>query len=195
MSAVLQFDADLHRYTVEGRDIPSVTTVLKDAGLVSYEFCTEFARERGSAAHKAIHFDMEGDLDEATLHPILVGYVHAARAVKRDLNLETVAVEKRMYSKTMDVAGTLDWLARANDRKLWLVDWKTGDPPPAVALQLAAYADIYFEETRELVSRRFAARLRQNGSYSLVEYDDRRDITKFRAAVTVAAWRREHGLL
>ena len=194
MSAVLQFDPAEHRYSVDGREIPSVTTILKDAGMVDYSFCTEFARERGSMAHKAIHFDMENDLDETSLNPMLVGYVQAARAVVRDLRLTTLAVERRLHSPLMDVAGTLDYLGEA-DGKIHLIDWKTGDPPPAVALQLAAYADLLHEDDGTRVARRIAARLRQDGTYTLVHYTDRHDIAKFRAAVQVAAWRKEHGLL
>lgn len=194
MSAVLQFDPDLHRYSVNGADVPSVTTILKDAGMVDYSFCTEFARERGSKAHKAIHFAMENDLDETTVHPSLIPYVDAARAVVRDLGLSIVAVEKRIYSNAFGYAGTLDFLGGIKG-KLWLIDWKTGDPPPATALQLAAYADGHSEETGAHISRRYAARLKPDGTYNLIPYTDRHDTEKFRAAVTVAAWRKEHGLL
>lgn len=192
--AALEFDPAEHRYTVNGLEVPSVTTILKDAGMVDYSFCQEFARERGSAAHSAIHFALEGDLDESSLHPMLVGYVAAARQAVADMKLEIVAVERRVFSRSGHFAGTLDLGARLQ-KKLAFFDWKTGDPPPATALQLAAYADAWYEETGELVSHRYAIRLFHDGRYVVIPYTDRHDIVRFRAAVTVAAWRKEKGLL
>jgi hypothetical protein len=194
MSAVLQFDPVEHSYSVDGREIPSVTQILKSAGMVDFTFTTEFARERGSMAHRAIHYAMENDLDDATVHPMLVGYVSAARAFVADLKLDIVAVERRVYSPSAGYAGTLDLLARLGG-KLGIFDHKTGPPPPATALQLAAYADAYFEETGERISHRYAAHLHQDGRYTLTRYADRHDTQKFRAALTVAAWRKENGLL
>ena len=189
------FDEAAHRYFVDGKELPSVTHVLQAVGMVDYTFSTEYAMERGSAAHKAIHFDVEGDLDESDLDPRLAPYVLAARCLRRDIKAETVGVERRLYSPTLRYAGTLDYLFKI-EGVLSILDWKCSQSPaPATALQVAAYAAAYEEETGEKIRRRYCAALSPRGTYELIPYTDRDDISVFRSALAVYHWRSERGLL
>lgn len=191
---MLEFDEAEHRYFVDGSELPSVTTILRRAGLVDFSYCTEYARERGSAAHRAIHFEMQDDLDWSRLSHTLAPYVTAARQCVTDLQCEIVAVERRVWHPTYRYAGTLDILVRQGGR-LTLIDWKTGDPPPATALQLAGYAEAYeVESGGEKIRLRYACRLFPDGKYALTPYTDRQDFRVFAAAITTAAWRLRHGL-
>ena len=60
----LTFVPTKHRYLLDGRVVPGVTSILKAAGYVDDTYFTEYARDRGSAAHAATHYYDEGDLDE-----------------------------------------------------------------------------------------------------------------------------------
>lgn len=188
----LYFDEAAHRYWFDGVELPSVTTVLAIAGLTDWTYCTEWARERGSIVHKAIHLELTTGLDWSTLPESLHPYVSAALQAITDLGGETVASERRIVSRLYGYAGTLDWLGRINGR-LTLWDWKTGPVIPAYALQAAAYAEAFAEETGERVERRYGVRLNADGTYEVIPFTDRQDIVNFHAAVRVANWKRQRG--
>ena len=58
----IQFDEAAHVYTVAGVERPSVTQILKDAGLIDTTWYTDEARQRGRAVHLAAQFLDEDDL-------------------------------------------------------------------------------------------------------------------------------------
>ena len=192
----VDFDEAMHRYTSPaGLRLPSVTECLKEGGFVDYTFCTALARERGSAAHEAIHFDVEGELDEASVDPIVAPYVEAARVARRELEVEPIMAEAVVYSDLYGYAGKLDLLCYLRGkRRLAIVDWKTGDAPPAVGLQLAGYAGAWHEMTGEPVIERLAIRLTPGLSvpYKVVQYLDRGDLAVFRGAAAGLNWKRRN---
>ena len=71
------FDRDTHTYWMGSKQIPSVTTILREAGIISTEWFNEFARDRGSAIHSAIHLYNQEDLNEFALDPIIVPYLES----------------------------------------------------------------------------------------------------------------------
>jgi hypothetical protein len=191
---VLVFDEGEHRYFMNGAEVRSVTGVLRDAGLVDYSYCTEFARWRGSVVHKAIQLELAGNLDWSTLSEEFQPFVNAALEMVRDLRGEIVEVERRVYSKLFGYAGTLDLILRVTE-KLILIDHKTGPAIPATGLQLAGYEEAYCAETDAHISQRYACQLHADGTYSLHEFKNRTDRGRFLAAVTVVNARKEFGLL
>jgi hypothetical protein len=190
---LIDFDEAAHRYVVDGAEYPSVTQILAAAGLTDWTWCREWARERGSLVHKAIHLALTTGLDWSSVNDAFHPYISAALQVIEDLNAETVLSEGRIFSKLYGYAGTLDWVGRVNG-KLILWDWKTGPVVPAYGLQTAAYAEAYLEETGERVDRRYGARLNADGTYELIPFTDRQDIVNFHAAVRIAAWKRQKGM-
>lgn len=190
----LAFDEETHRYWLDDAEVPSVTTVLAGAGLVDWTYCNEWARERGSLVHKAIHIELTSGLDWASVDELFHPYISAALAALQDMRCETKVSEGRVFSRLYGYAGTLDWIGIV-DGKLSLFDWKTGPTVPAYALQTAAYADAYAEETGQRVERRYAVRLKQDGTYCFEPFASRDDIVNFRAALRVVQWKREKGLL
>lgn len=189
----LHFDEEQHRYFLDGVELPSVTQVLAVAGLTDWTYCSDWARERGSIVHKAIHLELTTGLDWSSLPESLHPYVSAALQAIEDLGAETIATERRVVSRLYGYAGTMDWLGRI-DNRLTEWDWKTGPLVPAYGLQTAAYAEAYAEETGERVARRYGVRLNSNGTYELVPFTDRQDIVNFHAAVRVANWKRQKGI-
>lgn len=183
-----------HTYWLGDEQIPSVTTVIADVGLVDYEWSTRFAMERGSQVHKAIHYYLDGDLDLDTLHPMYRGYVDAALRAIEELELEVVGIEQRLFHPIYRYAGTADLIARRHG-VLNVVDWKTAfNPPRATAHQVAAYAEAWRDLTGDDVGERGCIGLSSDGQYRLHQYDGATDFDGFLAALSIYNLRTQYGV-
>jgi hypothetical protein len=64
---MLAFDPVLHRYTLDGETLPSVTQILQASGIIDFSGIPQpillAARDRGTAVHQACHYHNEDDLD------------------------------------------------------------------------------------------------------------------------------------
>lgn len=194
MPSDLHFDPVAHRYTVDGRVLPSVTQVLELAGLVDKSWFTDFGRDRGHYAHQMLELDDLGDLDEASIDPQLVPYRSAYHACCAQGRAAWTHVEHRMADATVGVAGTADRIGQFADA-LTIADIKTGHPEDYIAIQLGGYA--YLAELTGAIPsakrvKRIGIFIRSDGSYRVIEYADRSDLDVFRAALTVAQWRLAH---
>lgn len=201
-----------HTYTIDGRPAQGVTSAIEQAGLADWTFVHEFYRDRGSRAHRAVHYMVEHDLDLASCDDDVVGYVLSAERYLADHNGRTVSVERRVCSRILWCAGTLDWLGLMDSCSvktccpvkfkdlLTLLDWKTSQRfHPATAIQTIGYADMLYEETKKLIARRLCVLLNVDGGPAQhVEYEHRnirRDRETFRAAVLISQWRRENKIV
>jgi len=143
--------------------------------------------------HKALHLALTRGLDWASVDETFHPFISAGLQGLKDISAETMAVEHRVFSRLYGYAGTLDWLGRI-DGRLSIIDYKTGPVVPSYGPQTAAYAEAHAEETGERVARRYALRLKFDGTYSIEQFTDRNDIAVFHAALRVATWKREKGL-
>lgn len=166
--STLEFDEASHTYRVDGVELPSVTTVLCDVGVIDYSHIPGPARAaallRGRMVHVATHYDDEGDLDETTVDPAIMPFVEAYRRFRADSGFRPELVERRGYNQTYRYAGTLDrtgWIGSARV----LVDIKTNCAERWVALQLAAYAAM-FDQPRTY--QRVCVELHDDTTYALV---------------------------
>ena len=198
----LTFDGSTHTYILDGVVVPrSVTGVLKAAGLIDFStvppLVLERARVRGVTVHQAIQYDNEHDLDLdafAADYPDLVPYVAAWRSFCAQRKFEAVLNEHRVASRRYHVAGTIDCLGLL-DGVAVLLDFSTGDPAETCkSLQTAAYhllarewaaddPDLERFLARHPVVRRYAVRLRGDGSFALEPYADPGDAREFLALV------------
>lgn|SRR5574341_116369 len=185
MDAVLTFDAGAHRYALGGRELPSVTSILRDAGLIDHSapWFTDEVRNRGTYVHQAIALLVEQDLDWETLDPALVPYVQAFDRWRAEGNFVIEATEQRVCDEALGYAGTADLMAKrwSGATSAWLsylVDVKCGTVPPSVGPQTAAYA-------RCLDFWRFRAslNLRSDGAYRFELLEDPEDEDDFLAAL------------
>lgn len=125
--------------------IPSVTEILEAMKLgPNYNGVPAARLERkrlfGQALHRAIQYDVEGALDEATLHPDIIGGFRAYRAVlESGFRVERAEVE--LIDPQWRVKGHPDALATAPHGAPAIIDWKfaKGYDLDAAAYQLAAY--------------------------------------------------------
>lgn len=194
----LVFDAESHRYHLEGRELVSVTAALTAAGMVDTQYFTDEARVRGSYVHQAIALLAEGALDETSIDPTVAPYVDAARQFLADTGVELEHVEARVCDPLAGYAGTLDAIARWPGPivKRTVLDWKSGGCPPSAGPQTAAYLrcarDWYPAGTR---IGRAGLHLRGDGTYRLVDFPDvGQDEQDFLAALRVALFQRRYAL-
>lgn len=200
---VLRFDHAEHRYFLDpaGDEIPGVTRVLEDCGLVDFSMVPrdvlQAAQERGTAVHQALHYLDDGELDQDTLAEELHGYVMAYLAFKNQCRFTPHLVEHRLFSTTHRFAGTLDRTGELErkDRGFdpCIVDFKSGMVLAAHRIQLAAYQSM-LPDARKY--RRITLQLKSDGTYRVHEYDARdygRDLNVFHAAVALWHWKHDHG--
>jgi hypothetical protein len=182
----LTFDEPTHAYAFNGRPLISVTQAIKAAGLIDLDWCTEFARDRGRAVHKAIHFDAEGDLDENTVSPTIRPYLEAARKFKQDTGFTSGSAECRVCVANLGYAGTLDWLYAADKKLRVLVDWKSGLVRSWCRLQTAAYANAFPNGSTFL---RYGVQLKPDATYKITAFEPkafREDVNDFHSCLRVA---------
>lgn len=187
----LQFVQHTHEYWLGDRRLPSVTQVLKDAGLVDARWYTDEARLRGEYVHLACHMVDEDDLALESLDRTLQPYVEAYQRFLVVTKPRWDYIEHRVCDEGCGYAGTLDRAGVLPDGRKVLVDIKTGMPAPWAALQLAAYRRCLPEPH---TWKRIALQLKGDGSFTVHDCTDRSDEAVFQAALTVTQFRRAHGM-
>lgn len=174
---VVRYHAADHRYEVEGRNVPGVSALISEAGLLGpvSQFYNEDAAERGSRIHRAC---LAHDLD-AQLHvkddnerAMLVSYLAWSRRAQPRWSY----LEQPAYSTRYGFAGTADRIGMLNGRAV-ILDIKTGavrgKPQPWHGVQLALYDLLYPFPLRR---QRFGLYLTSGkGLPRIVEYTDTND--------------------
>jgi len=164
-----------------------VTTVLAEAGLIDTAWFTEHAREKGSAVHLATQFLDEGDLNWSTVEPDVLARVRQYQKFLDEVKPEILAVEESVRNEALQYQGQLDRRVRINGRE-GIIDIKGPCESAWNGAQLAAYASCFL---RPLA--RWNLYLHDD-RYRLIERKDRKDWELFKAALVIAAWRRDgHG--
>lgn len=196
----LVFDEATHTYTLGDRVLPSVTSILADAGLCDFSapWFTDAVKLRGQLVHETLAIFDEGDLDEDTLDPTLEPYLAGYRRFLDDTNAVVEHSERRLCHPELGFAGTLDKIVRIEEpngrvRRL-LIDVKPA-VYPSVGPQTAAYAlcaDALYDAVT--IFQRAALVLAGDGKYTLHMLTDQLDRHYFLAALRVSQFRQLHGL-
>jgi hypothetical protein len=196
----VEFDPSNHSYTFEGRSLPSVTGILRDAGLVDFSMVDpvtlSIAAERGTRVHEwcrrldddhtpaeSIHFDRGQDL----------GYCTAYAMFKSETGFTVTSSETIVHHGTR-YAGRYDRLGVIRGQLVILEIKCVREIAAATGLQLAAYLRCIPDYR---AYRRVAVQLRPDGSYRVREWlpgSLAADIATFDAVCVVAGWRRANGL-
>ena len=184
----IEFNAEQHQYTVDGKLFPSVTQVLKIANefdQIDKQTLTKAAKF-GTAVHKMTELYDLGILDMDTVAVVLIPYLEGWKKFLSDTNFKPVEIECRIASK-LGYAGTFDRLGYL-DNKLTLVDIKTGSiVQRSTALQLAAYKHAYEELYKKTIQQRIAIQLKPC-SYVIKPYSNPTDFLTFMNFLTVYKW-------
>lgn len=187
----LRFEPTDHTYWLGNRQLISVTTALKEAGLIDTTWFSDAAAERGTYVHAACDLLDDGNLGECL--PEHAGYVAAYQQFLDDIEPQWHQREQMVYDEVRGYAGKLDRAGYINDQ--WtVVDIKTGPKSPWHGLQLAAYARLALSPDRNVKPWRRALYLTKHGQYALEPYtNSRTEEGIFLAALTVAQFRRANG--
>lgn len=182
----LAFDPVAHRYTLDGRELLSVTQVLDAAGFIDRQWFTDAAMVRGTAVHAAVQAFHQTGI--APTDDVTAPFVDAYLDFQMEAGFQVDASEERVCDPLLGYAGTLDLRGRFRHFVVGtdLIDIKTGAVPSWVGYQTAAYARLLPTPT----VRRWALQLRADGTYRLEPLTARTDERVFRAALTVAQAKR-----
>jgi len=187
----VEFDDIAHCYTLmpDGKPLASVTTIMKSAGIMYFPQTPALERgmKFGNMVHKTCELADLGQLDEASLDPVLGAYLRAWRAFGADTGFRASEVEKTIWDASAGYAGTLDRLGVAPPARPWLIDIKTNHCPPWAGVQLAAYA---LALGLAYPVERFAVVLKSDGRYRLESFKDRSDFQVWRAALALHNYKR-----
>jgi hypothetical protein len=179
-----------HSFTVDGRKLPSVTTIINASIGVNPNW-TQESRDFGSAVHKAIHYYSEGDLDinsvDEAIKPRLEAYVKFCN----DMQFKPDLIEQPLYHPTLFYAGIADQVM--TDSKI-VVDFKTGQILPAHSIQTSAYANLLLNP---FMYERWTVQLCDNGKYKL-ETHNRQDLPNdfaiFQSMLNCYNWKKRFNL-
>jgi hypothetical protein len=206
-AVAIEFRESDHTYWHRGLEVPSVSRVLEP--LDDLSMIPKAILERkiaiGHAVHKAAEFIDRGCLDDASVHPVIAGYVAAYRKFLAETGFVSKLIEQPVFSRSMWYAGTLD---RAGEFPAGgrlpseikpdlstLLDLKTVlQMRASTAIQTVAYSKALAECRPDLPApqQRVALQLQEDGGYELHSYNDPSDWTVFVACRTVLNFKAKH---
>jgi hypothetical protein len=192
---MLIFDPIHHVYTLEGRRIPNVTSIMTP--IVDYSRIPaqvlEAAADRGNYVHKMCEMYLWETLEEDGLPDMYKPYLEAFKKFMAETGFIAEQIEERVYHKSLFYAGTLDLggilpgRGRGGDKRA-LIDIKTTFKLMAsVGPQTAAYADAWASHRpkSEHFEERYGLQLKKDGSYKLQPFKSVNDSNIFRSCLAI----------
>lgn len=193
----LLFDAETHKYTLDGVQLPSVTQIIKAILPPVFEGATEWHMQRGTATHYACELLDHGVLDWSSVDPEIEPRVRAWQKFRREYPATIKANEMRMASTRYQFAGTVDRILDSEADDTVVCDLKNS-VAPQVFLQLAFYSLLFAENAKEKPHAAVAVELQDDGSYRthwLNNRELRRAEQQALALLTTYNFAQQHNLL
>lgn len=175
--SVLRFDEATHRYWVGDMEIPSVTQIIKQQGLMKGEgFFTKRGRERGAAVHMACALLAWDNLDWTSVDDEIKPYVESYGLFKEATKLKPRRTEFMFWHPRLLFAGTWDQDFDCQTIQDVLVDLKSGGPQKTDGVQTAMYQEGALANHIR-IQHRAGLYLQPDGSIAkLREYKDANDL-------------------
>lgn len=184
----LEFNKELHEYTLNGVRLPSVTEILgplQDFSMIRPEVL-EAAREFGQHVHDACDLFDRGELDWQSLDPSLVPYVEGWKLFIEESGAVVIGSETQVVHEKLGYAGSPDKVLAWGNR-IVIPDLKaTAIVPKTVGAQTAAYAEAYHSMHGGKKPERYCIHL-QDGKYRTHPRKDPADWSLFVSALN--CWR------
>ena len=185
----LTFEEEQHIYKLDGKYIPSVTTVMKPLSQALYKDVDESvlnkAAARGTAVHNAIENFVKFDFSD--IDPEYEGYLRGFKDWWKETQPVPLGSECRVYHKVLRYAGTADMPVEIDGKRI-LIDFKTsaGVNKMLTGVQLEAYAKAY-ESHGIPFDGKAILHLKSSGKYDWTYYDrnDRESWEVFGALMVV----------
>ena len=167
----ISFDPDTHTYTIDGVEVPSVTTVCR---FLSYDqksdkpWLAKVAADRGTRVHAACAAIDYGIDPEET--PDIAGYLKAYRRFLKDYRPDWDGIEYTVGDAQLGLAGTIDRFGTLYDGRTCILDIKTGsqlhDAP--LRAQLTGYKRLLALDRGFYPEYLYALQLSKDGTYTMV---------------------------
>lgn len=136
--ARIDFIEESHTYLVDGEEIPSVTTILKDVGIIPYYY-TKASAARGKRKHKIIEAYLKNNLDWSVLSEEEMGLIEVLQVFLDKYVNKIIGIEVLVYNKTNKYSGAIDLIYKNKQNLIDIVDFKSGQKENWHDLQLTAY--------------------------------------------------------
>lgn len=174
------FYPETHTYTLDGKEIPSVTQLVEIYSTAKVEedsdleLTFESAAERGTLLHGYLEHRLTGgEVEDYEIPSSYGGYVDAIELFLSEHELEPMLIETQMYS-TPDFAfaGTPDYVGEFDDN-LAIVDWKfvSQVQKTKVGAQLNGYK-ILCENNEIYPEKLYCVQFLYSGEYRLYSVGD-----------------------
>ena len=170
--------------------LPRVTSIIKPL-LGDTRHFTDYARDRGTAVHKATELYDLGDLDMESVDPAVLPRLTQYQRFIEEVQPQIFATEHRLQS-VLGYTGTVDRVLRINGRD-GVLDIKPPNKSPWHGVQLAAYANLAAEYKLVTHGTRWNLYL-GDSAWNLVERQDPDDWRVFLNCLSVANWKRRHDM-
>jgi hypothetical protein len=193
----IHFDSDLHRYTVGGVVLPSVTQVIESVLPSNFGPMTdereEWIKGRGTALHAACKLLSQGRLDWESVSPEIMGKALAWKRFLSDAPLEILGCELAMAHPLYRYCGMMDLVQYAPTASI--IDIKSTISPQLI-IQLGGYSLLWSSKNGKIRSAA-GVELRDDETYRCQWFDQReirRGEQTFLAALTLFNFKKENNL-
>ncbi|TET97701.1 MAG: hypothetical protein E3J23_08465 [Candidatus Stahlbacteria bacterium] len=170
---MLEFDEAKHIYTLDGRELPSVTTILKNCGCMkALPFYTDAGAANGKRRHLLTELYDNRTLDWGTIASEDMPYLEGWITARKDLNItvEPSEIEVQLYHPILGYAGTADRICLVDGVRT-ILDIKNGAPAKWNVLQLILYGLAYSVLFEQSLPELLCVYLKKNGKYKAQKHD------------------------
>ncbi len=143
------FDEKEHKYSYDGKQLPSVTTVIKEVLDIQYPDYAIYHATRGTYVHKAIELYLNGTLDFSSVDKTIKPYLDSFIKFQEKAKIEPILLEERFADKDITFAGTVDIVGKVKG-KTYLFDIKTGQKQDSYNAQMAGYKKLLNDNDTEI---------------------------------------------
>ena len=177
--SLFEFHLKEHLYFYDRIQIPSVTQLLQEFGLLDLSKVPddrlEHKRIIGVFTHLACAYYDLGRLDENTVDPAIAPFLLAYIKFKQVTKFKANFIELRMRSKKYRFAGTLDRQGEFKGPRD-IIDLKcTYDMYPSTGPQIAGYDVLFNENHGAKATGRFGLLLKETQNFEVFEFQDPKD--------------------
>jgi hypothetical protein len=190
----VQFDPERHVYLVDGHEVPSVTRIIRGAGLSDDARYADRDRLRGQVVHLACEiYDRCGS---EIVDPEISPYLEAWKRFRAETGFLPSVIERPHAHLVYRYAGTIDRIGQTAGPNgtvgMIVLDIKSGSPEPWHAIQLAAYCTLVGSPYE---CERWAVYLANDGTYKIKTFPKNEystDLSVFLSALNLHNWRLKH---
>jgi hypothetical protein len=188
----LLFHIGDHTYTLDGKAIPGVTTVMQPFIGAEFRFVDaavlKAAQERGTSAHAMISQEIKEGIGLSDVAFDMIPYYEAWMDFKLRSGFRPIFSEEKVYSRKYGYAGTLDLFGELNNR-LILPDIKcvtslARSTGPQTAAYLQALREAHPEYSGAKIDRA-ALQFTPDGKWKLHPLDNKDDLKTFLSCINI----------